>query len=99
MKTVHLQTQLPDATVEGLEGQYLDAPDYDGQPVAEDAVVYKPNGDVLFKLVHNSRIGSHFAPAHREFGRRRVGAVTASFETSSRPRHDFPLILKRLQYK
>jgi hypothetical protein len=54
VKTVYLQTQLPDATVEGLKGQYLDTPDYDGQPVAEDAVVYKPNGDVLFKLVRNS---------------------------------------------
>ena len=54
VKTVHLQTQLPDATVEKLQGQYLDTPDYDGQPVAEDAVVYKPNGEVLFKLVRNA---------------------------------------------
>ncbi len=53
MKTIHLQAQLPDTIVEGLEGQYLDKPDYDGQPVAEDAVVYKPNGEVLFKLVRN----------------------------------------------
>jgi hypothetical protein len=54
VKTVHLQSQLPDATVEGLEGQFLDKSAYDGQPVAEDAVVYKPNGDVLFKLVRNA---------------------------------------------
>src|ERR1035441_44672 len=54
VKTVHLQTQLQDAAVEVLQGQYLDTPDYDGQPVAEDAVVSKPNGDVLFKLVRNA---------------------------------------------
>src|ERR1019366_2045809 len=54
VKTVYLQTQLPDEMVEGLEGQYLDAQDYDGQPLAEDAVVYKPNGEVLFKLVRNA---------------------------------------------
>jgi hypothetical protein len=54
MKTIHLNTQLPDAIVEGLEGKFLDSSAYDGQPVARDAVVYKPNGDVLFKLVRNA---------------------------------------------
>ncbi len=54
MKTIRLNTQLPDAIVEGLEGRFLDSSAYDGQPVAENAVVYKPNGDVLFKLVRNA---------------------------------------------
>ncbi|MGA2859198.1 MAG: hypothetical protein ABSE40_20205, partial [Candidatus Sulfotelmatobacter sp.] len=54
MKTIRLNTQLPDAIVEGLEGQFLDSSAYDGEPVAEDAVVHKPNSDVLFKLVRNA---------------------------------------------
>ena len=53
MRTIHLKTELPDVQVDGLEKTFLDSSSFDGEPVAENAAVYKPNGEVLFKLIRN----------------------------------------------
>jgi len=54
LKPIQLEAELPDTEVEGMEGLYVDGNCYDGEPVAESAVVYKPSGSVLFKLIRNA---------------------------------------------
>ncbi|MBZ5505683.1 MAG: hypothetical protein LAO78_09355 [Acidobacteriia bacterium] len=53
MNPIHLKTELPDAQVDALEKTFLDSSAFDGDSIAEDVVAYKPNGEVLFKLIRN----------------------------------------------